>query len=239
VGCGSLIISKSWADAMHIELLIEDASGAKMLEHLLPKICLGHPEMTWKIHAYKGVGKVPAKGSCNANVKTIKQRALLDNLPRLLSGYGKAFSSSGTLDQNVVIVVCDLDDKDLKSFTKELKAILAACIQKPVTHFCLAIEEGEAWLLGDVAAIKAAFPKCSTQTLRSYKQDSICGTWEKLADAVYPGGAQALSKQGYQVVGAEKFKWAETITPLMDVGANRSPSFNVFKSTVEALIPRN
>lgn len=59
--------------------------------------------------------------------------------------------------------------------------------------------------------------------------DSICGTWECLADAVYPGGSSALSKKGKMAVGAEKSQWAEKITPNMDVTNNRSPSFAYFR----------
>lgn len=56
----------------------------------------------------------------------------------------------------------------------------------------------------------------SLRILNSYTNDDICGTWEKLADAVYPGGYQKLSKLPYQVRGREKTTWAEKISPLMD-----------------------
>jgi hypothetical protein len=45
---------------MHIEVLVEDSSGKKLLETLLPKIlgAMGEPH-TWRLHAYKGIGRVP------------------------------------------------------------------------------------------------------------------------------------------------------------------------------------
>ncbi len=96
-----------------------------------------------------------------------------------------------------MIVVCDLDDKCLKAFRQELFAVLNACNPKPETRFCVAIEEGEAWLL-------AIFPRSKQRTrtprdnvLRSYENDSICGTWELLADAVSSGGASELKKKGW------------------------------------------
>ena len=48
----------------------------------------------------------------------------------------------------------------------------------------MAIEEGEAWLLGDIPAIQSVYPNAKNAVLNGYENDSICGTWEKLADAV-------------------------------------------------------
>jgi hypothetical protein len=64
-------------------------------------------------------------------------------------------------------------------------------------------------------AIKAAYPKADDAILNAYKNDSICGTWEMLANAIYHVGEKALSAKGWQAVGAEKTRWAENITPHM------------------------
>jgi len=117
----------------------------------------------------------------------------------------------------------------------ELNNILNACRPKPEARFCFAIEEGEAWFLGDLPALKAAYPKFKAAVLNSYVNDSVCGTWEKLADAVYPGGALALSGKGWQAVGAEKSKWAEAISPHMDIENNQSPSFCYFYGKMQEL----
>ena len=101
--------------------------------------------------------------------------------------------------------------------------------------FCIAIEEGEAWLLGDIFAIKAAYPKAQDNVLNGYENDSICGTWELLADAVFNNGSDALKKQGWQAVGRAKSAWAENIAPHMDVDANASPSFRYFRDKVRDL----
>ena len=162
-------------------------------------------------------------------------RILLDQLPKLLNGYGKTFANYPDDYPVAVILVCDLDSKNLDDFLQELKDVLEACHLKPETRFCIAIEEGEAWFLGDIAAIKSAYPRAKDAILNSYQNDSICGTWEKLAEAVYPGGLQVLSKQGWQMIGKEKSKWAEEITPYMDVDNNNSPSFNFFKDKIQEL----
>ena len=194
---------------MHFEILVEDQSGKKALDILVPKI-IGDAH-TFIVHSYKGIGRIPKN---MRDAKDASKRILLDNLPKLLKGYGKTHAGRPNF-QEAVILVCDLDDKCLKAFRDELYGILNACNPKPETRFCIAIEEGEAWFLGDLNAVKTAYPKAKDAVLNSYVNDSICGTWEKLADAVYQGVSAALSAKGWQAVGAEKSKWAEEITPHM------------------------
>jgi hypothetical protein len=117
----------------------------------------------------------------------------------------------------------------LKAFRQELFNILTTCNPQPEARFCISIEEGEAWFLGDIPAIKAAYPSAKDAVLGAYRNDSICGTWECLADAVYNGGSTALFDKGWQAIGAEKSQWAEKISPHMDVNNNASPSFTYFK----------
>ena len=151
---------------MHFEFLIEDQSGAKAMEILLPK--LFRDKSTYKIHFYKGNGYVP-KG---LRPKTAaKKRILLDKLPRILRGYGTV------PNLGYIIIICDLDDK-------------------------------------------------KDAILNGYKNDSICGTWELLADAVCKGGSKALKQEGWQAIGKQKSVWAKEITPHMNVDSNISPSFN-------------
>jgi len=205
---------------MHFEILVEDQSGKKALDILVPKI-IG-VEHTFKVISYKGVGRIPK--NMNSGVDASK-RILLDNLPRLLKGYGQSWHGYAA----AVFVVCDLDDKCLKVFRSELLKILNDCNPRPETRFCISIEEGEAWFLGDIPAVKAAYPKAKDSILNAYVNDSICGTWERLADAIYKGGSQSLSAQGWQVAGAEKSAWAENITPHMNINDNKSPSFCYFR----------
>ena len=212
---------------MHIEILVEDLSGKATLDILMPKL-IGDKH-TFRIHSYKGIGRIPGN---MRDATDPSNRILLENLPKLLKGYGRTF---GPHYPAVVILVCDLDDKNHKQFLKSLQEVLACCDPRPNTRFCIAVEEGEAWFLGDLHAVKAAYPHAKSPVLNSYENDSICGTWEKLADAVFPGGSIALGKLGRQSVGAEKSRWAEKISPQMDVDNNQSPSFNVFREVVRSL----
>lgn len=215
---------------MHFEVLVEDQSGKAMLDILLEKI-VDEPH-TFEVKSYKGIGHIPRNiTSTNAAGK----RLLLDQLPRLLRGYGRTFAGYPEGYSAAVVVVCDLDDRCLKDFRQELFAVLDTCDPKPETRFCIAIEEGEAWLLGDMPAIKAAYPSARDNVLNRYKNDSICGTWELLADAVYRGGLKKLEGEGWQAVGREKSRWSKTIAPHMDVENNGSPSFCYFREKVRGL----
>ncbi len=214
---------------MHFEIIVEDASGKIALESILEKI-LGPngQDHTYKIIPYKGIGRIPTdlKGTTDP-----QKRILLDRLPKLLRGYGKSLQGLPA----AVVVVVDLDDKNCLGFKQEMLDILDDCNPRPTTLFRIAIEEGEAWLLGDPNAVKAAYQRAKERVLSTYVQDSICGTWEKLADAVHPGGSQKLKQSGWPHTGQAKCEWAKNIAPHMDLEANHSRSFQVFRDGIRNL----
>ena len=214
---------------MHFEILVEDHSGKIALDILVPKI-IGDNH-TFVVHSYKGIGRIPKN---MRDTRDASKRILMNNLPKLLKGYGRTQDGQANFPE-AVILVCDLDDKCLRTFRDELNRILNACHPRPQTRFCIAIEVGVAWFLGDMHAIKAAYPKSQDSVLDSYVNDSICGTWETLADALYPGGSSSLSAKGWQAIGEEKSKWALAITPHMNIGGNVSPSFCYFLSKIREL----
>ena len=213
---------------MHIEVLVEDSSGSKLLETLLPKIIgtQGNPH-TWRIHPYKGIGHLPAGLSTKDDPA---KRALLNQLPRLLTGYAK------TPGVDAVLVVVDSDRRDCKVFLQELMDLLRQCQPQPNALFRLAIEEVEAWYFGDLQAVSVAYPRLKQEVINRYQQDSICNTWEMLADAVYPGGSAAIRKAGWPLPGHIKHEWAEKIGSLMDVENNQSPSFCKLRDGLRRLV---
>jgi hypothetical protein len=213
---------------VHIEILVEDVSGEALLAILLPQLIgpEGRPH-TWRLHAYKGIGRVPPDMSAKTDPA---KRILLDQLPRLLRGYGK------TPGIDAVLVVVDADKRDCAQFLKELQEIADSCNPSPRTMFRLAIEEIEAWYLGDREALLKAYPRAKRKVLDGYEQDSRCGTWELLADAIYPGGSAAIKKAGWPLPGQVKYEWANKIGPHMAPKRNNSTSFKKLPEGLHKLI---
>ena len=108
---------------MHFEFLVEDQSSCKAMEILIPKL-LGE-NFTYNYHPYKGIGHIP-KG---LRPKTdADKRILLDQMPRILRGYGKSRQPWH------IVVVCDLDDRDRRKFLTELNNTKKP-FQNPKTKF--------------------------------------------------------------------------------------------------------
>ena len=72
---------------MHIEVLVKDSSVVALMVHLLPKLLgeVAH-EHTWRIHDFKGIGRIPRNMTCQSDAA---KKTMLDNLPRILEGYGR------------------------------------------------------------------------------------------------------------------------------------------------------
>jgi hypothetical protein len=215
---------------MHFDILVEDLSGKRLLEEIVPKI-IGAPH-SWEIFSYKGCGVIPKDLQTRQDAS---KRILLEQLPRLLRGFGRRNSKPGW-ENAVVIVVVDCDNRNCVDFKKELIDLLDSCYPKPNTFFRIAIEEIEAWILGDVKALQTVYPKHNKTLYEKYQQDSIIGTWEKLADITLNSSDAAKIKQdSYQEIGIQKSYWAKHIGAHMDVRHNVSPSFNCFKKKLEEL----
>lgn len=210
---------------MHIEFLIEDSSGGKALDSIVPKI-LGDngANHTWRIHSYKGIGKLPTDLGTRADPA---KRILLQRLPQILNGYSK------THGIDAIVIVVDSDKRNANEFLNELREIANAFNSPNHILVNLATEEIEAWYLGDSRAIRTAYPQAKGSVLDSYIQDSACNTWELLADAVYPGGYKKIKKLGWPAPGQLKHEWAEKIAPLLNIEENRSPSFCCFRDDLK------
>ncbi len=214
---------------MHLEILVEGQSDLTALSEIIPKIIGPYKNPhTWKIHKHRGVGGLPKNP---INKPDPRNPTLLHNLPASLRAYGKSLG-----DNQAVVVLVDLDDRDCIEFKKSMEGLLHRCNPIPKHLFRIAIEELEAWFLGDRTALLSAYPKSNPSVLSGYKQDGICGTWELLADAIYSGGAEALKAKGRQAPLEEKRIWAKSIAPKMDVNNNLSPSFRAFRNGILSLV---
>ena len=130
----------------------------------------------------------------------------------------------------------DNDDRNTEEFMQKLKSLVEQNSINIDHIFAIAVEEMESWLLGDFTAVLTAYPNAKQNVINSYVQDSICGTWELLADAIYPGGLTKMKKEcpTYKEKGLIKSEWASNIGTYMDLNKNESPSFNYFIKEIES-----
>ena len=110
---------------MHFEILVEDASGKIALEHIVPKILGSDSPHSFRIKSYKGIGRLPRD---LRNTTDPRKRILLDQLPRILRGYGKSLHPR---DQYGVIVVVDSDARIVTYSSKSSWIFSNGAIQHP------------------------------------------------------------------------------------------------------------
>jgi hypothetical protein len=113
---------------MFIDLLIEDQSGKKAMEILISKLAGNEVAETIRIISYKGLGRLPEGLKPNSNAS---KRILLDQLPRILKGYGNVPTCKA------VVIICDLDDRDKHQFCQSLIVCLILVIRSLMRYFAL------------------------------------------------------------------------------------------------------
>ena len=211
---------------MHFEILVEDASGKALLEQIVPKILgpKGKPNPYRIVNIqelkYRMMATLPRK-----DARTLPWDVILaQTLAIQLRAYSKAFVRKNA----VIVIVVDVDRRHIESFRQKLEDVFHTNATNVEGGIRLAVEEIEAWILGDPVAVRRAYPLAKEYVLTGYVQESICGTWEVLADALFHGGSERLTEIGYPLIGREKHRWAENIGQYMDMDKNHSPSFRAF-----------
>ena len=209
---------------MHFQFMVEDQSGAMLVKSIMSKGSFIKDGVTYDCKYFKGLGGFTPKNT----TQETKTGKLLNDLATYLRGFNKSLSGLG--EKAAIFIVLDNDTKNTETFKEELHNV-AERNNITVDHvFCIAVEEMEAWLLGDEKALKEAYPLAKMNILQTYQQDSICGTWEKLADVIYKGGIKQMRKDcsSYAEIGKIKCEWAEKIGQYMVLENNKSPSFKSF-----------
>lgn len=203
---------------MHIEFLVEESSAEVALRSIIPKI-LGDAA-SYNIHPYQG------------------KPDLVRKLPSRLKAYKKWIP-----DDWYIVVLVDADNEDCRELKARLEqaatdAGFATKTAAPHGRFQvvnrIAVEELEAWFLGDIDAIRAAYPHVRQTLARKapYRNpDAVAGgTWEALA--------RELQRAGYHRSGLDKITAAREISKHMKPERNRSKSFQVFCEGLRAIVCR-
>lgn len=139
-----------------------------------------------------------------------------------------------------ILVLVDRDDDDCSALKARLEQMAAEAGLTTKTQARkgqrfqvvnrMAIEELEAWFLGDWAAVQAAYPRVSAtvpQQVGFRHPDAIAaGTWEPIE--------RILMKAGYFSTGLRKLDLARSVARHMDIRRNRSRSFRAFAEAVTA-----
>ena len=200
----------------HLEFLLEEPSAEAALKILLPKILPA--ATTYALHPFQG------------------KNDLFKNLSGRLRGY------RGWLPENWgIIVLFDEDREDYKTLKQQAEAIAQGAgfhtKSSPdliggfqvITRLC--VEELEAWFLGDVPAICAAYPGVSPDLgqRKGYRNPDAVrgGTWEALE--------RVLQHAGYHMGGLAKTQAARDICAHMEPNRNTSHCFGVLRDTLQLI----
>lgn len=219
---------------MYFQFLIEDESTNILINHVMEKLVDLYPEkeILWDKKFFKGIGHLSKKG----NALERKTGKLLNDLPMFMKAFSKKLQN---MEYAALVIVLDNDKRNVMQFQKELEEVAISNLILCDYVFCIAVKEMEAWLLGDIDAIKKAYPDAKMQYIKKYEQDAICETWEVLADIVYPHGLSKLKKRAdgsYFEIGKAKREWADKIGSCLQLRKNLSPSFRHFIKELEQRI---
>jgi len=197
------------------EVLVGEPSAVSALKVLIPRIVPGVP---FEIVDFNGKADLPRK------------------LPHRLSSYSHYWSEANLR----IVVVVDRDDDNCVVLKAKLEKMAVAAglptlsvdATRPAVVFRIAIEELEAWFLGDVPALRGAYPKVPEGLDKQAKfrdPESVPGgTWEALW--------HELRKHGYFPKHLPKSVVAAEVAPHMNIELNRAQSFRVFRDGLRRLV---
>lgn len=220
---------------MLIEVLCEDKSSVPVLRQLLGAELQARPggqDHSIAYHPHRGLGFLPENLEARPHPS---KTGLYDLLPAKL----RAYQSLAPDYRLLLVVVHDADQRDPDASYQRLEALLRRLAPAHYFVIGLAVEELEAWLLGDFAAIQAAYPQADYEHWSRYEQDAVCGTWEQLA-RILEGRKKAgqLMRLGYPAVGIYKGEWASKIAPHLEASRNKSPSLHAFLQRFRQILQR-
>ncbi len=201
---------------MNVEFLLEEESAEEALRLLLPGILPDHVT----IQTYVLSGKT----------------RMLNTLPQRLAGYSRWMPA----DYRIVVAI-DRDQDDCQALKERIERIIstaglvsktasgADCYQAATR---IVVQELEAWFLGDMHALRAAYPRvpAGLEKQRSYRDPDAM---RRPADVLL----RILKGAGYYEDSKElpKRETARNIAPHMEPARNRRASFQCFHALLTDL----
>ena len=196
-----------------LEIIVEEPSMEAALREFMPGVLQGRAH--WKAINMRSKGK------------------LLKDLPARLRGYRKRIDKGESLK---VIVLVDSDGGDCEKLKRQLESIArdAGLVTRTASGgqgefqviTRIVIEELEAWFIGDVDALKAAFTSLRSASFPGdFRNPDNGGTWERLH--------RFLKRHGIYQNSYPKIEAARRIAKHMEPSRNRSRSFQCFLRGVE------
>lgn len=189
---------------MTIHVLVEGPSELAFLQAWASRLVPGH---SIRVHPHQGKGSLPAALATSPNPR---KRGVLDQLPAKLRGFAASLDPA----KDGVLVLVDADNDSCSQLAADISKAATACAPRLNVVVRIAVEEMEAFYLGDQRGLKVAFPDADLDRARAYSPDSIVGTWELFGDIIGdPSGSKVL--------------WAEKMGPRITTSParSRSPSF--------------
>lgn len=201
---------------MIVHVLVEGPSERALIESWAPRAFPGH---TFRAHPHEGKGSLPRRGKKNPT-----GTGVLDLLPATL----EAYAATRATEDDAIVVLVDADDDDCTELVRQLSAMAGRLAPRPQRLvFRIAIEETEAFYLGDLHALRAAFPDADMAKATRYAPDSVVGTAELFGEIVDDGGMNKVS-------------WATEMGPRLTTqpGKSRSPSFRKLHAGIARVVAK-
>jgi hypothetical protein len=199
---------------MHIEFFLEEPSAEAFMRGFLPKLL---PDSTWNPIVFQG------------------KSDLLKNLESRLKGYKRWIP-----DDYRIVVLIDEDRADCRALKTKMEQAAAAAglVTKTAAQggqFTvlnrIAVEELEAWYIGDPQALASAYPGIPVSLGKKAKfrdPDAVAGgTWEALQ--------RVLQRAGHFKGGIAKIELARAMAAHLEPARNRSRSFQQFLGGLASL----
>jgi hypothetical protein len=201
---------------MRVDFLVEEISAKAALEQLLPRLL---PGCACRVRVFEG------------------WQDLLGQLKAVLQGYHRRIMREGEGDLRVVVL---LDGDGIGARRKadlEARAAAVGLLTKttaaPGQVFYvlnrIAVQELEAWWLGDREAVMAAYPAVKPSHFKGREGD--CDTHPKPNDVLW----EVLKQGRYFQTGKRKTQWATDISQHLDLARNKSASFRAFRDGLAVL----